>query len=49
VTVSVGGACARDVEVYEDAEHLIQKADSYLYRAKRRGRNRTEVSPEDVL
>jgi diguanylate cyclase (GGDEF)-like protein len=49
VTVSVGGACARDVELYEDAEHLTQKADSYLYRAKRRGRNRTEVSPEDVL
>ncbi len=49
VTVSVGGACATDVENAEDADRLIQKADGYLYRAKRRGRNRTEVSPEDVL
>ena len=49
VTVSVGGACARDAESMEDAERLIQKADGYLYRAKRRGRNRTEVSPEDLL
>lgn len=49
VTVSVGGACATDVETIQEANRLIQKADGYLYRAKRRGRNRTEVSPEDVL
>jgi diguanylate cyclase (GGDEF)-like protein len=49
VTVSIGGACSRDAESSEDGDRLIQKADGYLYRAKRRGRNRTEVSPEDLL
>lgn len=49
VTVSIGGACARDAESSEDGDRLIQKADGYLYRAKRRGRNRTEVCPEDLL
>ena len=49
VTVSVGGACASDAVSSEDGERLVRKADGYLYRAKRNGRNRTEISPESVL
>ena len=49
VTISIGGACAKDAELFEDGDRLIQKADGYLYRAKRRGRNRVEICPDDLL
>lgn len=49
VTVSAGGGCATDVVDGKDAKLLLQKADSLLYRAKKNGRNRTEVSSEETL
>ena len=49
VTISAGAACATDVVDEEDGKLLIQKADSLLYRAKKRGRNRIEVSSEEQL
>lgn len=49
VTISAGGACAEDVIDVDDAQLLIQKADTLLYRAKKRGRNRVEVSQDDTL
>lgn len=41
VTCSVGGALSRDTHMDE----LIEEADRQLYRAKRQGRNRTEIAP----
>jgi len=49
VTISVGAACATDVVDEKDGKVLIQKADSLLYRAKKQGRNRVEVSSEQQL
>ncbi|MDG2114550.1 MAG: diguanylate cyclase, partial [Actinomycetota bacterium] len=49
VTISAGAACASDVTDNQDAKRLLQKADSLLYRAKKNGRNRVEVSEEEAL
>jgi diguanylate cyclase (GGDEF)-like protein len=45
VTASLGGACAVQVDGDRLGERLIELADEWLYRAKRAGRNRTEVCP----
>jgi diguanylate cyclase (GGDEF)-like protein len=46
VTASFGGACAAWVREAKDGHRLVQTADRWLYRAKRNGRDRCEVSPE---
>ena len=43
VTASMGAACIGEFRSPEDAQALIKLADSLLYRAKKNGRNRSEV------
>jgi diguanylate cyclase (GGDEF)-like protein len=45
ITSSFGVACARPNEI--DPTPLIARADEALYRAKREGRNRVRVAPDD--
>lgn len=49
VTISVGAACATDAVDERDGGLLVQKADGLLYRAKKGGRNRVEVSRDTIL
>jgi len=44
VTISLGGACS-DPATPGDASALLRTADQALYRAKRLGRDRTEITP----
>jgi diguanylate cyclase (GGDEF)-like protein len=43
ITASCGGACIAEFESTRDAHSLIKLADTFLYRAKENGRNRSEV------
>ncbi len=45
VTASLGGACVARFDSPADAAALIKLADHYLYQAKKKGRNRTELYP----
>jgi diguanylate cyclase (GGDEF)-like protein len=49
VTASLGGVCVAHVDVRCEAAHLIRAADKLLYRAKERGRNRSEVYSRSTL
>jgi diguanylate cyclase (GGDEF)-like protein len=46
VTASFGGACITHFEAPTDAAALIKLADHYLYQAKKKGRNRSELYPK---
>jgi diguanylate cyclase (GGDEF)-like protein len=43
VTVSIGGACIARFEDPQEGAALVKLADHYLYRAKKNGRNRSEL------
>jgi diguanylate cyclase (GGDEF)-like protein len=45
-TVSIGAACASDT--LDDLNVLLERADAALYRAKKQGRNRVQVSEAEV-
>jgi diguanylate cyclase (GGDEF)-like protein len=43
VTASLGGACTVRVDSLATGKALVKVADHYLYKAKKRGRNRSEI------
>ena len=49
VTVSVGGACLKEVRGPHDGPALLALADACLYRAKDTGRNRSVCSEFDAI
>jgi diguanylate cyclase (GGDEF)-like protein len=49
VTASFGGACSAVFRAEADASGLVKLADQCLYRAKSRGRNRSEIHPEHAF
>lgn len=44
VTLSIGVADARDIDDADASEHLLERADAAMYRAKRAGRARIEAA-----
>jgi diguanylate cyclase (GGDEF)-like protein len=49
ITASFGGACAAWVRTGGDGRALVELADRWLYRAKRNGRDRSEICPATEL
>lgn len=44
-TVSIGATLSRTEDI--SCDHIIDRADKLLYRAKRKGRNRVEINMDD--